>query len=578
MKSWLLAFLTLHFLSPLLPAQAWGAALLQAIRAASKSLDNVVDDAGRIAVRESSVLLREHQEAQQILRELGELKQREVRTIKEILPNGSIEYGIRHLPFNVTSTRSTRPSVEEMIAQGEHQSKVAESWPENARKRIFQAEANSLKFGWDSFEGYRGHAQALLKLDDSKSAGKAIDELETKYVQTLSSTALRLARVRQAVNCLAEARRMDLPDPFSEKSIREARMWQQKSIESISYRFGALAAESPGGAGLATSFSKSADIFHGWDVESRAAYLLNRVQVAGRLNSRVAYYERELKEVIESLENAGEFWKMDAHFVSPSTMVQYDTILENAIPSATTNTRKRFRILTPQREIDRSWSKVSATLRTSLDDVVVLNLLPTKRSDVSKWKDYSATEKSAYIEWGQRVQNLLAHRKVPMIQDLSSPQKIAEQIKQTAGKQKVLIVLGEAHDKTSIKLPKSELPVDVITRAVPYNMRVVGLFCGSAESLGQVPGLAVSGMLKAEEAMTILNNLLVQVDDAAPKTVGELIGDSLILAKNRKTAFLVIGGTSVLIEELVTSQQPSSAPQTNSIPRAVKNGKGQQRK
>jgi hypothetical protein len=133
---------------------------------------------------------------------------------------------------------------------------------------------------------------------------------------------------------------------------------------------------------------------------------------------------------------------------------------------------------------------------------------------------------------------------------------IAKSLRASATNRKVLVILGEAYDDGHIRLAGDrKISVASIRKAIPPDMRVVGLFCGSADSLSQVPGLAVNGVMTASEASHILKVVLEGVENGVPTTVEEFIKDSLIYARHRKRLLVVVGGTSVLVEGL--RNQPS---------------------
>ena len=102
----------------------------------------------------------------------------------------------------------------------------------------------------------------------------------------------------------------------------------------------------------------------------------------------------------------------------PKSVIAVDDVLSQGIFPATGGGLHRIRILAPATGTRESLEASSAICKLSSDDVVVLNLLPTTKAHVASWSGYSAIDKDAYIEWGQRFDNLilwLGHHRPPVL-------------------------------------------------------------------------------------------------------------------------------------------------------------------
>lgn len=244
----------------------------------------------------------------------------------------------------------------------------------------------------------------------------------------------------------------------------------------------------------------------------------------------------------------------------PSQRVDFSGVLQSSVKQAVKEDLGRFRIVAPVDEVAASFEKTGAILQTSVDDVAVINLLPKTKAEAAAWSGYSSGDKSSYVEWGQRIDLTVQSRNIASISDTGDPALVVQQLKEVAAEKKVVVIVGEAQGNHHVRLPGTGVvSVRALREALPPDTQIVGLFCGSANSLVQVPGLAVQGKLQASEAAGILRSFLRNVNTAQPLTVrdilpvmaglakatGEKLQDTFLYLANNQEIVVVIGGVSI---------------------------------
>ncbi len=435
---------------------------------------------------------------------------------------------------------------------------VVSLWPQASKEVIEKAERNNIEWKWDSLYGYQSSGEAFIKQAAAQSH-------ETLASEVSSADALAASYLQELGSLLNETREVD---NLFQKLMRAHQYKLPKDISGLSDSFNLTYHNLHDGLffldSLAGEFSSDvlspklpAKICDGWPEDAKAGFCLNRLLLLKTRGESIKSLNQKLKPLVKKFTKPSDLWKMQNPNQKPESMVEFYGNLETDISQTPAEDKILFDLLSPVTEASLKLVNAKSILNASLDDVVVLNLLPTVKSQTITWDGYTDEALNGYVEWGQRVHNILNSRNVLTIQDTSTPDAIRTQINQARATRKILMIIGESQDSKSIRLPGSaSLPT---SQLVPSDMTVVGLFCGSADSLRQVAGLAVSGTLKADEAVAILKKLIKRAQNDQPTTVSEFINDSLIYASHRKGALLLIGGVSVGIK--IVPKEPKSPAQ-----------------
>lgn len=443
-----------------------------------------------------------------------------------------------------------------LLGKQKRVNQVLAAWPESTHVIIQRAEKLNLELKAASLKNFRQIATDII----ASNATKIIREAG-KYPLSLALNHAELHQAQRILQELKKARMLELGGVLDSASLGSVESYLTK-LEDMHGTIATLDTEyrATGASMLSnykTGYPSPPEM---WDETSWVGYLLNRRMIYDGHLEEAQKLLLELKPLRTKFRHAEGLSHWQKEPMKISETADFSAVFEQSVKNGIKRKPERFRILAPTREAASGFEATRKITETSLDDVLVLNLLPRRKTEVAPWTGYLSGDLDSYVEWGQRIEMTLQKRQVSTIAETSVPAQVIEQVKKQAAQKKVLVIIGEAYDQSYLRLPGAErVSVKALRDALPKDVQLVGLFCGSADALGQVPGLAVHGKMQASEAAGILRSLITNVNPVKPLTVGdiipvmagmvkvsgELVHDAFLYLRNNEQMLIVIGSVSV---------------------------------
>ena len=213
-----------------------------------------------------------------------------------------------------------------------------------------------------------------------------------------------------------------------------------------------------------------------------------------------------------------------------------------------------LRSSTSDDNVKRGMDVVSSLRETPAQDIGVFCLIPPDPSAMGPWQ-FDEFKANLYAENAKKILSDLANWGAPTTMP-TSKDEFLEALKDSP--HSTFVLIGESSDGgKSIRIPGTNavLTAQDIS-GIPSSKRIIGLICGSENTVAEYPGLSVIGTIFTDQSQTILRFAL---DRRPAATSAEFIdGGENFFGKVVFTTALGFSGTSALTVRLL--EAPPLAP------------------